>query len=251
MALKVSCDGGQLCEMHWGRVIRVVFKWNLLLLLLLFESFYVCRIRLFVSSPKMIFFKFFFEFPKQFRHKYKARNFHNLMSMSVVVKIAHTLPSSQVLSPPRIPWRPAVLAAIHRLMAQTGNPFFTRQQLIENELDEIVRQTCSVGKTPTSTMDRVHQELVLEGKIERVGDGVYRLLPTAVFDVVVARTARGSVLGGWMRCGESLSVVFVSVRIVYVLAFLIITYVVASRLYAHPYCVSGTQLTTLGADSPI
>ncbi len=144
------------------------------------------------------------------------------MSTSVVVKIAQTRPSSQVLSPRRMTWRPAVLDAIHRFVGQTGNAVFTRQQLIENELDEIVRQTCSVGKTPASTMDRVHQELVLEGKIERVGDGVYRLLPSVVIFVIVAHnSSRG------YEC------VHVCVRIVYVLAFLIVMWVGASQLCAH------------------
>ncbi len=98
--------------------------------------------------------------------------------MSASVQTAETLPSSaQPSSPFRMQWRPAVLAAIHRLVAQAGNPIFTRQELIENELDEIIRQTQSIGRTPASTMDRIHQELVREGKIERVVDGVYRFLP--------------------------------------------------------------------------
>ncbi len=100
--------------------------------------------------------------------------------------------SVHIAQPPRrMQWRPAVLAAIHRLVAQAGNPIFTRQELIENELDEIIRQTQSIGRTPTSTMDRVHQELVREGKIERVVDGIYRLLPPSSDRAVVVATSDG------------------------------------------------------------
>ncbi len=64
----------------------------------------------------------------------------------VTVKVALTCPSFRVLSPLKMPWRLAVLDAIHRLTAQTRSAVFTRQQLIENELDEIVRQTSSVSE---------------------------------------------------------------------------------------------------------
>ncbi len=156
--------------------------------------------------------------------------------LTLVLKTAQTLPLAQRLSPVRMPWRSAVLDAIYRVVGQTGSAVFTRQHLIENHLDEMVHQTLSTGVTPASTMDRVLQELVLEGKIERVVDGVYRFHPTIVLKGFVTRTARGSWLGGWIRCGvsgESFSVVFVSMHVIYVLAFLIFTYVVASRLYVH------------------
>ncbi len=117
--------------------------------------------------------------------------------MSASVQTAETLPSSaQPSSPFRMQWRPAVLAAIHRLVAQAGNPIFTRQELIENELDEIIRQTQSIGRTPASTMDRIHQELVREGKIERVVDGVYRFLPPSSERAVVVATSDGGGGGG-------------------------------------------------------
>ncbi len=112
-----------------------------------------------------------------------ANSNYNYYIMSTSVHIAQP--------PRRMQWRPAVLSAIHRLVSQTGNAVFTRQQLIENELDEIIRHTQSIGKTPASTMDRVHQELVREGKIERVVDGVFRFLPPSERTVVVATTSDG------------------------------------------------------------
>ncbi len=130
------------------------------------------------------------------------------------------VPSAQALSPLRTLWRPAVLDAIHCFVAQTGNPVFTRKQLIKRELDKIVHQTQSIGKTPVSTMDRVLQELVLEGKIERVVDGVYFCLHNPLQSYTSLWLAQRA----WR---------VVTVHVVYVLAFLIITSVVASWLYAH------------------
>ncbi len=97
--------------------------------------------------------------------------------MSALGEYTQPQPSSAQALPLKMQWRSAVLAGIHRLVDRSGNAVFTRQQLIENELDEIVHQTQSVGKTPASTLDRVHQGLVREGKIERIVYGVFRLLP--------------------------------------------------------------------------
>jgi len=59
----------------------------------------------------------------------------------------------------RLSWRKAVKNAIKNLVDRHGDPIFTRQSLIDEEMDYIKRSTRSEGKTPTQTLSRVLQEL--------------------------------------------------------------------------------------------
>jgi putative restriction endonuclease len=74
-------------------------------------------------------------------------------------------------------WQIAVLSAVKRLCQRHGNLIFTRQLLIDEELDRIIKETSSRGATPAQTMSRVLQELKKQGYLEFVDDqGTYRLL---------------------------------------------------------------------------
>ena len=71
-------------------------------------------------------------------------------------------------------WSEAVLAAVRRHVRRTGSTIFSRQGLIDGEMDAIVAATGSSGATPWQTLSRVLQELRDVGRIEFVGEGVYR-----------------------------------------------------------------------------
>ena len=73
-------------------------------------------------------------------------------------------------------WSEAVAIAVRRLVARTGNAEFTRQQMIEGELDRIVLETASRGATPEMTLSRELQQLRDLGKIQFLSPGRYRLL---------------------------------------------------------------------------
>jgi putative restriction endonuclease len=74
-----------------------------------------------------------------------------------------------------------VVSAVRRHVQRTGSTIFSRQALIEGELDAIVTMTGSTGSTPWQTLSRELQELRDRGLIEFVGVGVYRYagLPAA------------------------------------------------------------------------
>jgi hypothetical protein len=59
----------------------------------------------------------------------------------------------------RTTWQTAVRNAIERLVENTSNRRFSRQSLIEWELDKIVEEVNSAGITPSQTLSRVLQEL--------------------------------------------------------------------------------------------
>ena len=73
-------------------------------------------------------------------------------------------------------WLEAVEAAVRRYVALQGSPTFSRQELIESELDRIVSETRSVGDTPHQTLSRELQGLRDRGLIAFDGTGVYRWL---------------------------------------------------------------------------
>jgi putative restriction endonuclease len=74
-------------------------------------------------------------------------------------------------------WRNAVFDAIQRLCRRKGVKVFSRQDLIDEELNRIVEEVHSVGITPAQTLSRVLQELRDEGAIEFLdNEGTYRLL---------------------------------------------------------------------------
>lgn len=74
-------------------------------------------------------------------------------------------------------WSDAVEAAVRRHVGRTGNAVFTRQELIDAELPQIVTDTGSEGATPHMTLSRELQEMRDRGSLEFVDDrGTYRLL---------------------------------------------------------------------------
>ena len=84
---------------------------------------------------------------------------------------------------------------MRRLAARHGSADFTRQQMIEEELGRIVRETGSRGTTPEMTLSRELQELRDRGDIEFLGSGHYRLLDPAVILPVVRRSKCVFVIG--------------------------------------------------------
>ena len=74
-------------------------------------------------------------------------------------------------------WSEVVQEAVRRHVASTGDPVFTRQDLIDAELDRIVSETGSEGQTPQMTLSRELQQLRDAGVLEFLDDrGTYRLL---------------------------------------------------------------------------
>lgn len=71
-------------------------------------------------------------------------------------------------------WTDAVADAARRHVAMTGSRLFTRQALIDAELDAIVTDTGSAGMTPHQTLSRELQELRDTGVLEFVDHGTYR-----------------------------------------------------------------------------
>ena len=72
-------------------------------------------------------------------------------------------------------WSDAVEIAVARLTGRLGHSQFTLQQLVEEELPRIVRETGSRGATPAATLRRELQELRDRDGIEFLGRGLYRL----------------------------------------------------------------------------
>jgi ParB family chromosome partitioning protein len=75
-------------------------------------------------------------------------------------------------------WQESVSAAIQRLTSRTGNKVFSRQELIESELAQIVSEVEATGDTPENTLSRVLQELRDNRILDFESPGIYRLLPT-------------------------------------------------------------------------
>lgn len=74
-------------------------------------------------------------------------------------------------------WSEVVEEAVRRPVDSTGDPVFTRQDLIDSELKRIVSETGSVGETPHMTLSRELQQLRDSGVLEFVDDrGTYRLV---------------------------------------------------------------------------
>ena len=73
-------------------------------------------------------------------------------------------------------WQESAAQAVQRLVSRTGNPLFTRRQLIDSEMKQVVAETASAGETPEQTLSRVLQELRNQGLIKFESSGVYRLL---------------------------------------------------------------------------
>ena len=73
-------------------------------------------------------------------------------------------------------WREAVVAAIARQSAANRSPTFTRQQLVQTELERIVADVAAKGATPAQTLSRILQEIRDDGAIAFVSDGEYKIL---------------------------------------------------------------------------
>lgn len=74
-------------------------------------------------------------------------------------------------------WTDAVVAAVRRQAARSDDGIFTRQALMDDELDRIIADAGSMGATPHQTMSRELQELRDAGLVAFVDNrGTYRLL---------------------------------------------------------------------------
>lgn len=73
-------------------------------------------------------------------------------------------------------WTIAVENAVRRHVAKTGSSIFSRQALIDSQLDAIVAETGSAGATPHQTLSRELQQLRDAGLIEFLDQGTYRWL---------------------------------------------------------------------------
>ena len=77
----------------------------------------------------------------------------------------------------RRPWREAVLDALQRLSHRSPEGVITRQQIIAEELQTIIRDTQTPAQTPEQSMSYWLQQLRDEGILQFVdGHGQYRLL---------------------------------------------------------------------------
>lgn len=75
-------------------------------------------------------------------------------------------------------WRDSVWAAVRRLAAASGGSF-TRADLLAEELQRIVTETDSKGRSPEQTLSRELQDLRDAGLLIFAGGGVYRLAETS------------------------------------------------------------------------
>jgi len=74
-------------------------------------------------------------------------------------------------------WSEVVEEAVRRHVQSTGDPVFTRQDLIDSELNRIVSETGSEGATPDYTLSKELQILRNAGVLEFVDNqGTYRLV---------------------------------------------------------------------------
>jgi hypothetical protein len=63
-------------------------------------------------------------------------------------------------------WREAVLDGIKRLTKMKDSYFFSRQEIIQQQLDQITQEVDAHGETPAQTLSRVLQELRDDGLVE-------------------------------------------------------------------------------------
>ncbi|MFW5895607.1 MAG: HEAT repeat domain-containing protein [archaeon] len=81
-------------------------------------------------------------------------------------------------------WNVAVKKAINKLVKRHSNLKFTRQSLIEEEMDYIKKATGTEGKAPTQSLSRVSQELWKEEDfLEHIEKGVYKMKRSNSFDI--------------------------------------------------------------------
>ena len=71
-------------------------------------------------------------------------------------------------------WKDAVRLAIGRHCRATKSDIFTRQGLINSQMDRIIADTASKGATPEQTLSRILQELRDSNEIEFIDErGTY------------------------------------------------------------------------------
>jgi putative restriction endonuclease len=74
-------------------------------------------------------------------------------------------------------WSEVVEEAVRRHVDSTADSVFTRQELVDAELNRIISETGSEGETPHQTLSRELQQLRDAGVLEFVDDrGTYRLV---------------------------------------------------------------------------
>jgi hypothetical protein len=73
-------------------------------------------------------------------------------------------------------WHESVAAAIQRVTARTRNRVFSRQDLIDTELRQIISETQPGTGTPEQTLNRVLQEMRTVGILGQEAPDIYRLL---------------------------------------------------------------------------
>lgn len=73
-------------------------------------------------------------------------------------------------------WKESTIEALTRMSLRHRRNFFTRTEIIDEELENIIRDVGSIGRTPAQTLSRVLQELRDEGYLEFNGHGSYTLL---------------------------------------------------------------------------
>lgn len=82
-------------------------------------------------------------------------------------------------------WKDAVIDSITSLTISLSRNNFTRQELIDFRLNEIIAAVGSTGATPKQTLSRILQELRNEGFLEFLGNGEYRLLNSSYTPVSI------------------------------------------------------------------
>jgi len=78
-------------------------------------------------------------------------------------------------------WKDAVFEALRRFSKKHQTNEIPRQELINEELEQITKETDSKGATPAQTLSRVLQELRDDGTIYFGDSGLYYLLDVGVF----------------------------------------------------------------------
>jgi hypothetical protein len=73
-------------------------------------------------------------------------------------------------------WHESVAAAIQRVTQRKKTRVFTRQDLIETELQQIISETQPGTGTPEQTLNRVLQEMKTVGILDSEAPDIYRLL---------------------------------------------------------------------------
>ncbi|MDY6872798.1 MAG: HNH endonuclease signature motif containing protein [Chloroflexota bacterium] len=74
-------------------------------------------------------------------------------------------------------WRDAVIDGIRRLTRSKDSYVFSRQELINQQLEQITKEIQSKGETPSQTLSRILQELREEGIVDFVdNNGNYAFL---------------------------------------------------------------------------